>query len=57
MAVWKRGRNECDLVADRAAQDRSGAEVQAVRGDRALRAARPAPVRRGGHVGAEELVK
>ena len=36
MAVWQRGRDECDLVADRAAKDRSGAEVHAVRGDGAI---------------------
>ena len=33
MAVAQRGRDERDLVADRAAKDRSGAEVHAVRGD------------------------
>ena len=33
MAVWQRCRDERDLVADRAAKDRSGAEVHAVRGE------------------------
>src|SRR3954447_2565703 len=57
MAVSQRGRDERDLVADRAAKDRSGAEVHAVRGDRAFRAARLARVRHGGHLRAEELLK
>ena len=57
MAVWQRGRDECDLVADRAAKDRSGAEVHAVCGDGALRAARLARVRRAGHLRAEQFLK
>src|SRR4051794_41798614 len=57
MAVWQRCRDERDLAADRAAKDRSGAEVEAVRGDGAFRTARLARVRRGGHLRAEQLLK
>ena len=45
MTVWQRCRDERDLVADRAAKDRSDSEVHAVRGDGTLRAARLARVR------------
>jgi hypothetical protein len=57
IAVWQRCRDERDLVADRAAKDRSGAEVHAVRGDGAFPAARLARVRRAGHLRAEQLLK